>query len=34
LSPFIGNPEVPFVLFSNEQGNFFIDVLRSLSNIF
>jgi hypothetical protein len=34
LSPFIGNPEIPFVLFSNEKGNFFIDVFRSLSNIF
>jgi hypothetical protein len=34
LDPFIGNPEIPFVLFSNEQGNFFIDVFKSLSNIF
>lgn len=34
LDPFIGNPELPFVLFSNEKGNFFIDVINSLLRIF
>lgn len=34
LDPFIGNPEMPFVLFANEKGNFFIDVFNSLMNIF
>ncbi|MEN8242592.1 MAG: actin-binding WH2 domain-containing protein [Chloroflexota bacterium] len=34
LDPFIGNPEIPFVLFSNEGGNFFVDIIKSLGEIF
>lgn len=34
LDPFIGNPEIPFLLFSNEKGNFFVDIINSLSRIF
>lgn len=30
LSPFMGIPERPFTIISNERGNFFIDVLSSL----
>lgn len=34
LDPFIGNPELPFVLFSNERGNFFLNVVETLFRLF
>lgn len=34
LSPFMGNPDLPFVLFANENGNFFVDVIESLARMF
>lgn len=34
LDPFMGNPARDFILFANENGNFFVDVIESLIKVF
>ena len=33
LSPYIGNPEMPFLLFRHAEGNFYLDVLQTLAEL-
>ncbi len=34
LRPFIGSPDLPFEWFRQRQGNFFLDVIRAIGNLF
>ncbi|MEZ4805175.1 MAG: hypothetical protein R2852_06760 [Bacteroidia bacterium] len=34
LSPFFGLPNTPFILFTNEKSNFFIDILNTIYHVF
>ena len=34
LAPFVGDPDIPFILFANQNGNFFVDVIESIVKVF
>lgn len=33
LSPFLGNPESPFIIFRRTQGNFYLDVIQTIGEL-